>query len=612
MTSIDSGTPRRPIRVLPLPVATRIAAGEVIERPASVVKELVENALDAGARRIRIDVRGGGLGLIRVGDDGCGISSEDLWLACQRHATSKLAEDNLESVQTLGFRGEALPSVAAVAELSLVSAVDERGVGRRLTLRDGQVVADEPAPRPRGTTVTVRHLFHNVPARLAAAARPSVEVVQIGQTVRRLALAAPEVRMSLYVEDRLVFESSGVGDHLATLIDVYGPAIAMSLAPLGPAEAGRAHLRGLVSGSEVTRGDRAQINLIVNGRWVQPRGLLALLETAYRPLLPRGRHPILLLTIEVPPDEVDINVHPCKLEVKLRAERAVGLAATALLREALGRRPIELGQVVATGVAALASEARVAEPGPTWEDEPIVTESLPPLRLVGQVQERLLLLEGSAGLYLVDQHRAHERVLYERFASEHGTVGPEPFALPEPLVFELRPAQVTRFSRRLDELAALGFEIEVFGGRSFLLRAAPALPGVIGHPEDALSGLGDADALIGTFLALAGEDGAEGEDWKGRLLIRLACRTAVRRGRSLDRPMMRALIESLGRTRVPALCPHGAPLLMHVSGARLEREFRWSFESSDSSTSSTTSSTINSTTRRSNRTRPITKRGNRI
>lgn len=568
------------IRVLPAEIAGRIAAGEVIERPASVVKELVENALDAGARRVRVDVQGGGFDLIRVGDDGIGIPGSDLWLACQRHATSKLPDDRLEQVLTLGFRGEALPSIAAVAELSLTSATDDRGVGRCLTLREGQVVRDEPAPRPRGTTVSVRHLFQNVPGRRAAAAQPRSELLKIAHLVRRLALAAPRARLALYVENRLVFESAGSGDLHSTLLDVYGPAVAGSLEPLGPIEVGAVRLRGLISGPEVTRADRAQINVVVNGRWVQPRGLVSLLEAAYRSLLPRGRHPILLLVVEVPPDEVDINIHPAKLEVRLLAERAVGQAAAELIRAALGRRPLELTRVV-TGEAALAAERRVAEAEPGWDDAPIITPGLPPVRLIGQVRSRLLLLEGPAGLYLVDQHRAHERVLYERLSREHGAAEPEAVALPEPLVFELSPARAARFSRRLNELAALGFEIEVFGGRAFLLRAAPVLPGVWSGASDPLGGLGDADALAASLVELGDEDeGGEAEDWRGRLRIRLACRTAVRRGRPLDRGLMRALVESLGQTRAPAVCPHGSPLLVYVNETLLEKEFKWRFTSS--------------------------------
>jgi DNA mismatch repair protein MutL len=213
-----------------------------------------------------------------------------------------------------------------------------------------------------------------------------------------------------------------------------------------------------------------------------------------------------------------------------------------------------------------------------WDDQaPIMTPGLPPLRLIGQVRDRLLLLEGPAGLYLVDQHRAHERILYEQLAARHGEAGPEAsVALPEPLAIELRPAQVARFSRRLGELAAIGFHCEVFGERTFLLRAAPALPGVLpGAAGDRLIGLGEPDEVAVTLVALSDEHAVDSETWRERLLIRLACRTAVRRGRSLDRPLMRALVDGLGHTNAPAVCPHGSPLLMHVSGETLEKQFGW-------------------------------------
>jgi len=566
---------RRSIRVLPPAVATRIAAGEVIERPASVVKELVENALDAAARNIRIDVRGGGLSLIRVGDDGAGIVGSELWLACQRHATSKLLDDDLGRVETLGFRGEALPSIAAVAELEVLSAADRSGVGRRLVLREGQIVADAPAPRPRGTTVTVRQLFQNVPARLASARRAPSEIAQIGQTARRLALAAPGVRFSLVVDDRPILQTSGSDENRTTLIEVYGPNLASFLNELGPRDVDGARVWGIVGGSEVTRPGRDQINLIVNGRWVQPRGLLATLEAAYRPLLPRGRHPVLLLRIDVPPRAVDVNIHPSKQDVRLLAERAIGVAAGELVHTALGRRPLALRLPPASGLAALGAPPALAEmPGDYDDSGPIRTPGLPPLRLLGQLQERLLLLEGPDGLYLVDQHRAHERILFDRLSVGQGPARPEPVVLPDPLLFELRPSQLARFSGRLDELAALGFQCEVFGGHTFLLRAAPPLPGVLPEADERLAGLGEPSELVEALLSLADEDAAS-EGWKERLLIRLACRTAVRRGKPLDRRVMRALVEGLGHTGSPSVCPHGSPLLMHVGARLLEQQFQW-------------------------------------
>lgn len=574
-----------PIRILPPAVTARIAAGEVIERPASVVKELVENALDADARRIRVDVQGGGLLLIRVGDDGRGIAPAQLTLALARHATSKLPHDDLATVRTLGFRGEALPSIATVADMTITSADDDSGIGRRLAVAGGQVVHDEPAPHPRGTTVTVRNLFQRMPARLAAAARAQTEIGQIAQTLRRLALAAPAVRFELAIDGRVTLTTSGSGNLPETVVALYGPALAPSLMPLDVPPVVVATLSGVIAGPEVTRPGRGQVTIIINGRWVQPRGLLTAVETAYRPLLPRGRHPLLAVTIDVPPDRLDLNIHPAKLDVRLLDERPIATALAQAVRAVLGRQPRELAtDAFATiGDRLLGADPSradgVRESQTAWDTEqPIVTPHLPPLRLIGQVQDRLLLLEGPAGLYLLDQHRAHERILYERLRANHGHAGPETMALPEPLLLELTAAQVERFGRRLAGLTALGFECDAFGGRTFLVRRAPVLPGSMSAPDAPaapLDGLGPSGGLIDTLLALADDAAGDGEDWLERLLVSLSCRTAVRRGRPLSRAAMRGLVLALGETSAPAVCPHGSPLLVHVSGTLLERQFGW-------------------------------------
>lgn len=575
------------IRVLPAGVAAGIAAGETIERPASVVKELVENALDAGARTIRVDIRGAGLELIRVGDDGQGIRAADLWLACQRHATSKYPAEGLATLRTLGFRGEALPSIAGVAELDLVSATDGSAGGWRLTLRGGRVLHDEPAARARGTTVSVRGLFADLPARRSAFAgtRSRGETAQIAAAVHRPALAAPNVRFALHVDDRLALQTSGSGDLLATLAETHGHAIAGSLVPLGPAEAAGATMQGAMTGAEVTRAGRGAVTLIVNGRPVFGRGLQSALEAAYRPLLPRGRHPVLVLFISIDPKSVDVNVHPAKLEVRLRDEREIARAMAALVREALGRRPLRLRWEPLTGAAALARDAEtaIAEAPAAWDDAaPIVTPGLPEVCLIGQVGGRLLLLEGDAGLYLVDQHRAHERILYERMRAAHAAAdrdrrGEEmTVVLPDPLLIELSAPRADALGRRLQELRTLGFAIEEFGGRAFLLRSAPAMPGVLAG--GALADLAHPE-LLGSALALAAgeaEEAGDGETWQERLLVRLSCRTAVRRGQALPWPAMRALVEGLGHCAAPAVCPHGSPLLMHVDARTLERQFGWS------------------------------------
>jgi DNA mismatch repair protein MutL len=384
--------------------------------------------------------------------------------------------------------------------------------------------------------------------------------------------------MSLTVDNRLVLQTSGIGDLAAMLDELYGPGLSDVLDRIEPIAVGPCVVAGVVAGSELTRPNRGQIHVVVNGRWVHPRGLLAQIERTYRPLLPRGRHPVMVLAIIAPPDRVDVNVHPAKLEVRLRDERAIADAASQALLEILGRRPRPLELSPVADIAALGRVPLIAEETPPWEDvdSPIVTPYLPPLRLIGQAHDRLLLLEGERGLVLVDQHRAHERVLFERLRAAYGPDSAERMLLPEPLTIELRPAQAARFGRKMAEMARLGFAWEEFGGHAFLLRAAPRLPGVLATADgDRLAGLGQLDGLLPSLLALADDDAGEGETWRDRLLVSLSCRTAIRRGRPLERPAMRALVELLGECPAPAVCPHGSPLLLHVEADALARQFDW-------------------------------------
>jgi DNA mismatch repair protein MutL len=644
---------RPPIQVLPPRAAERIAAGEVIERPASVVKELLENALDAGARRVRVEVCGSGLRLVRVVDDGCGIPADQIGLAFQRHATSKIrGVDDLDRLATLGFRGEALPSIGAVAEVVVLTAADDGGLGHEALVRAGQVVDLVPRPRARGTSVSVRYLFQTVPARLKFVANARQETAAIGALVRRYALAYPMVRFALLLDGRVAMRTSGDGI-AATLADVFGAAVAEALAPLPPLEAAGARWHGYLSQRHVTRPHRGGITLIVNGRWVEVRELLGALEAAYRPLLPRGRHPIALLRCDLPANALDVNVHPAKTEIKFLHGPAMAQALATWVREALGRGAAQLpgtldlrlgaGTDLCTPLAAgdptAAREAepalgsdwladplawrqldhldptamegdspappllpsvmpaphslayqqdaprarwyRIAEDRPTDDERPpaagppgeasaaVPAGSLPPLQFLGQVQDALLLCEGPAGLYLVDQHRAHERVLYEELRARHTPVLDAPV---EPIVLEVRPAQAARLAARLPALAALGFVCEWFGGRSFLVRATPRL---VGGPEAGEAAFGAVASLADALDRLLDEAAAEDDDWQDRLLISVACRGALRRGQPLPIATMTALLAALDRSDAPAVCPHGSPLILHLSDAFLARQFRW-------------------------------------
>ena len=559
---------RRPIRVLAPEVAERIAAGEVIDRPAAVVRELVENALDAGAGEIAIELRGGGLELIRVGDDGCGMAPDELELAFKRHATSKIAAfDDLSRLGTLGFRGEALPSVAAVAEVSALSRIAEEELGATLTLRGGEVIRRGRAARQPGTTVTVRQLFQNVPARLKFLPAGRAESLLVGALVRRYALAHPAARITLSLDGRPSFRSGGGGTVEGALADVYGPLVAETMLRLEASVEG-ARVDGWTSGRTVTRPGRAHVTLVVNGRLAASRGLVAALEAAYRPLLPRGRHPIALIRLDVPPAELDANVHPAKSEVRLAREAEVAEALAVAFRETLGRAPARpsLGDEFALGPrqSTLPAPRRgvFAESGRGYAAER-PGDLLAGVRVIAQVAGTLIVAEGPGGVLLIDQHRAHERVIYERLRERTGgrSAAGQGQSLLEPIVLELSAVRAARLEERLPFLEALGFGCQRFGDREYLVRAVPALP--------------EAEELAGGLGELLEEAAGDGDDWRDRLMTALSCRAALRRGRPLGDPQMRELVRQLAETAAPASCPHGSPVVLALSGAFLERQFRW-------------------------------------
>lgn len=549
-----------PIQILAPEVVERIAAGEVIERPVSVVRELLDNALDAGASEIRIDVRGGGLRSVRVIDDGAGIAPDQIDLAFRHHATSKIRDaDDLIDVSSLGFRGEALPSIAAVSELSVATARQEAPLGIRLDLRHGEPMGRGYISRTHGTTVTVRNLFANLPVRLKFIGDARTESRLISQLVRRYALAHPDVRFQLTLDGHPSLRTSGHGLDEA-VGEVFGATVSQALLPLGPLRIGEAELAGFVTGRHVTRGSRHHVTLLVNRRCVQSRLVLSAFEEGYRPLLPRGRHPIALLSLTLPRSHLDVNVHPSKAEVKIRHETAIAAGLKAAARELLGRSlNVPLPDLsFALGATQFELPSMVAERGPEWE----ITSGrrLRDMRVAGQVHGSLILVEDERGLYLIDQHRAHERAIYELLLRQHAE-GRAGQLLLEPLHLELSSYQLRRLEPRLPELAALGFSCEWFGGRSFLVRSVPVIP------ETA-----DLPAVIEDLLDLAADDDS---DWQHRLLTSVACRAATRRGHPLTVVQSRELIDLLSETESPAVCPHGSPIILHFSDRFLERQFDW-------------------------------------
>jgi DNA mismatch repair protein MutL len=568
-----------PIRILPPEVARRIAAGEVIDRPASVVKELVENALDAGATRVVVEVEGGGLTLMRVSDDGCGITAAELEVAFQRHATSKLpADDDLNAVATLGFRGEALPSIAAVAEVEAVSRPVDANGGHFVRLVAGHVEERGAAASPVGTTVSVRNLFRRQPARLKFLRSTAAEAGQIATVVTHYALAYPEVAFSLTVDGRETFSTGGGGDRREAVSGVYGASVAaMMIEVLGGEDPER--IEALVSPPSLSRSTRSYITVFVNRRWVRSRTLTFAVEEAYRGLLPSGRFPIAVIDIRVPTEEVDVNVHPAKAEVRLRNERAVFALVQRPVRAALsglapkGYEPTMTWPRPAVSVGPGHSEQDVEAPegprlegGPQQADLPV---RVPVLRPLGQAGTTYIIAEGPAGLYLIDQHAAHERVVFERVKASRLAGNPPRQGLLAPLALTLTPAQDALIGAFTTELSEHGFEVEPFGaggkGRveGWLLRAVPQeLRAALEDPEAAFRGLLD---------ILGREDGPA--DPLDRVAASIACHAAVRAGQTLSLDELRDLLRQLEECELPQTCPHGRPTMLHLSAEELAKRF---------------------------------------
>src|SRR6266699_1044164 len=584
--------PRSPILPLTPDVAERIAAGEVIERPASVVKELLENALDAGAHEVRVEIRGGGLRLIRVIDDGYGIPEDELERACARHSTSKIsAVEDLARLHTLGFRGEALASIAAVSELTLVSrAIETEALGEEhaaawVTLRGGEVTQRGHRARLHGTTVTVRDLFYNVPARLKFMRGARTEAGHIVQLLQRYATGYPAVRFNLALEEHIALQTAGSGDVASTLAELYHLPLGELLTPVvidAPSQHPFA-LHGYIGNRALAQNSRQHITLFINGRWVQSRPLQDALEAGYRSLLPKGKHPLLVFHIDLPAEEVDVNVHPTKTEVKLVQEARVAAVLTQAVRAVLERSPALPEAVQFPGPALVYQRRlpgsrrrglRVTESASEYAGEtssPGAAEVLSTLRPLAQLQQAVILAEAPDGsLYLIDQHRAHERVIYEHMRNKHVGMradegeewaGTDSHLLLEPVIVELKRHQADLLEQRLPILRDLGLECERFGGRSFLVRSVPS-----GAGQDQLAG------HIHELAELASEDST---DWEDHLLIGLACRSALRRGRDLGIDEQRALITALASVSAPAVCPHGSPILLHYSRTFLIDKFDW-------------------------------------
>jgi len=577
------------IRVLPPEVASRIAAGEVIERPASIVKELVENALDAGATRVAVEVAQGGVALIRVVDNGRGIEAEELALAFARHATSKLSGDSdLGAIDTLGFRGEALPSIAAVAEVEAVSRPHAEATGARVRFKYGEFLDQTAAGAPAGTTITVRNLFREQPARLKFLRSVGAETSQISTVVSHYALAYPEVAFTMQVDGRESFSTTGSGSRREAAAGVYGAAQAGAMIEVKDASEDFA-LDALLAPPSLSRSNRSYVTVFVNRRWVRSRQLSFAVEDAYRGMLQVGRFPLAIIDLRLPPSEVDVNVHPAKAEVRLRDERAVFSLVQRPLRGALasvapvGSEPasawprafVSPGAALSTGASSppplilrpepILSRLPLPEafrhPEPVTSVQQALPGKIPMLRALGQAGTTYVIAEGPQGLYLIDQHAAHERVMYERFLA--GVLQPVEAAQPllAPVVLELTPPQQSLVTVYQAALRERGFEVEAFGPGGYLLRAAP--------PD--LKRDDPAHAFVELLDLLTREDAPA--DPRLRVAASLACHAAVRAGQSLAPDEMHDLIRQLEACEAPQTCPHGRPTMVHLSADELAKRF---------------------------------------
>ncbi len=628
-----------PIQILSETLVARIAAGEVVERPASVIKEMMENAIDAGAHDIRIECSEGGRRLIRVTDDGSGIHKSEAVLAFAHHATSKLQSvDDLSHIMTLGFRGEALASIASVSTLTCSTRHVDETVGTLVRIDNGKFISEESIGRNPGTTMTVEHLFARVPARLKFLKSTQTERGHIDGIVTRYALAYPHIRFTLHHDGRRTFQSLGTGNMRDVLIEIYGASSVEQMIPVGEEKTGvmgGMSVHGYTALPALDHGNRNKITLFVNGRPVQDVKLAYAVVRAYHTLLMTGRYPIAVIMLQVAPEEVDVNVHPAKAEVRFRdAESAFSAVMravrTALLEhlpapeppsvfslptgvpshpsgttgdsssgmtELLSGTATEAGAVNGgnpmlrawTGQQPTLSGAEAWErigiarhvapdaTGPSTSDQPSYSDAepstlpvkptmraqLPALRILGQLATSFIIAEGPEGLYLIDQHAAHERIMYEKMMTARELGAATSQRLLDPVPVDIPADSAYQLHGNLDLLREIGFDIDHFGANTFLVRSVPAV-----MAQD------DITAAIREIVAdLEMGDAPLHKDMEARIVRRVCKRMSIKAGRVLAYSEMQALVRDLEACDSPRTCPHGRPTMIQIGVTQLERAF---------------------------------------
>lgn len=586
------------IQVLAEDVIAQIAAGEVIERPASVVKELIENSIDSGARTITVEVWGDGRRKIIVSDDGSGIRASESEVAFARHATSKLrVADDLYQMGTLGFRGEALASIASVSQISLVTRHSDEDNGTHIRLEGGILRVHRPIGATQGTVITVENLFFNMPARLKFLKNEQTEKRHIALVITRYAMAYQNIRFTLMQDGKETVRTHGTGKLLDVIVGTGGIEQVKNLFEVDDTS-NDIHVCGYTSAPSFNRSDRTRITLFVNGRWVQDTSVTYAVVQAYHTLLMTGRYPVAVLMIQVPPEEVDVNVHPTKAEVRFRTPDAVFTAVQRAVRRsviqhmetpALRARFASVPQGEAVWSPERDSQQTelgmpLQEPGqharrqheaqdaawqadstaiPSGPGAPAAPRTLPMLRVIGQIAASYIVAEGPAGLYLVDQHAAHERVLYEQYLVEYESRGTLSQLALEAQTVQVDSSEAHLLEAHLAGLREIGFTLEPFGPNLFIIRSIPAM-------------LADQDpaAAIAALLADLEHGETPGEAAVQDKILRRVCKSAaVKAGQILSVEQMQSIIRQLERCRTPLTCPHGRPTMIHMSGDQLAREF---------------------------------------
>ncbi|MCD6576967.1 MAG: DNA mismatch repair endonuclease MutL [Anaerolineaceae bacterium] len=570
-----------PIIILPKEVSSKIAAGEVVERPVSVVKELIENSIDAKSRKIFINIEQAGKKLIEIIDDGEGIANGESDIAIQRYTTSKISSlSDLEKIHTLGFRGEALASIAAVSRFMIESRSENDETGFKIIVEGGNEIGRKSISRSVGTLIRVQDLFFNVPARLKFLKKDITERRLISLVVSRYALFYAGIRFSLVQEGKNVLLTNGNNNYREILSQMYGLDTAKSLLEVNYSD-DYLQLKGFTSPLNITRSTRKEIFFFVNGRLVNDPALSSAITRGYHGLLMVGRFPITILFISISPKEVDVNVHPTKAEIRLKNSNRVFTAIQRVIRKtivayapyatALPRiwnnsellRNEESLEVDTGNSADFAQKTQSSERQKTAYLDAQETFGLPLLRLIGQLGRTYIAAEGPDGLYLIDQHAAHERILFEKIVGQGESGNPSQFLL-EPIAVTLPASYLERLEQLLDIVSGIGFKLEPFGPGTYKILAVPQI----------LSSLDPKEALMSTISddQISPKELVEKEN-REKMIMRICKRLAIKGGQVLSTQEMEQLIRDLEACKNPRTCPHGRPTMIHISVDILERQF---------------------------------------